>query len=58
MARRVIKGRQTSHRLKGGPFDGQTVGLYSPGTLTFSCRGFTGRYDNQGVWVEINGKNT
>lgn len=54
--RRVSKGRRQKYRLIGGPFDGpfdgQVVELHSAGTLEFTVRGVTGRYDNNGHWKE------
>ena len=45
-------GRKTKFHLKGGPFHGQTVELYSPVTLEFTVNGEKGRYDFNGEWVE------
>lgn len=50
--RRVSKGRRQKYRLIGGPFDGAVVELHSAGTLEFTVRGVTGRYDNNGHWRE------
>ena len=50
--RRVSKGRRQKYRLIGGPFDGAVVALHSAGTLEFTVRGVTGRYDNNGHWRE------
>jgi hypothetical protein len=52
MAKRVSKGRRQKYRLIGGPFDGQVVELHSAGTLEFTVRGETGRYDSNGYWRE------
>ena len=45
-------GRKSRHTLLGGPLHGATVTLCSPGTLTFTCKGQTGRYNESGQWVE------
>lgn len=52
MAKRGSKGRRQKYRLIGGPFDGAVVELHSAGTLQFTVRGVTGRYDNDGRWRE------
>lgn len=38
-------------KLYGGPLHGKTVPLSSPGTLSFSLRGWVGRYDRHFAWV-------
>lgn len=44
------QGRKSPHKLKGGPFDGHTLYLCSPGTLTFTVKGQSGRYNSNGEW--------
>lgn len=37
----------------GGPFDGEVIKLYSPGTMQFRVSSFdsrAGRYDRDGIW--------
>lgn len=38
-------------KLIGGPFNGETVYLTTPKTLTFSVKGMTGHYNDQGFWI-------
>lgn len=53
----VPKGRRTSHVLTGGPFHGQVVQLYTPGTLAFSVpswnNGERGYYDQLNHWRPV-----
>ncbi|WPJ68495.1 hypothetical protein OMDBNIEC_00009 [Salmonella phage STP-SP5] len=45
------KGVKKTFKLIGGPWDGKTIKLYEPGTLTFNVKSFdlrTGRYVDKG----------
>lgn len=48
--KRLSKGKRTPHVLEGGPWDGQTLHLHSPGTLPFMLKGQKGRYNEKGKW--------
>ncbi len=52
MAKRIYI-RLNTYILNGGPFDGKRVRMESPGTLTFTCNGMTGRYNRENVWEPI-----
>lgn len=43
--------KKTAYVMTGGPLDGQTLYLSSPGTLSFSLHGQTGHYNSENVWV-------
>lgn len=43
--------KKTAYVMKGGPMDGRTLYLSSPGTLSFSLHGQTGHYNSANVWV-------
>ena len=45
-----VSVRKRPYKLEGGPMHGQTIWLTSGGTLTFTMRGQTGRYDIEGRW--------
>jgi len=51
--RAVTKGRKTLHVMQGGPWDGKTLRLHSPGTLPITVGGQTGRYNMNNVWVTL-----
>lgn len=51
--KRLSKGKRTPYILKGGPWDGQTLHLYSPGTLPFMLKGEKGRYNGKGEWEAL-----
>ena len=46
-----IRVKKIAYVMKGGPMDGQTLYLSSPGTLSFSLHGQTGHYNSANVWV-------
>lgn len=46
-----ITVKKIAYVMKGGPMDGQTLYLSSPGTLSFSLHGQTGHYNSENVWV-------
>lgn len=45
-----IRVKKTAYVMKAA-MDGQTLYLSSPGTLSFSLHGQTGRYNSENVWV-------
>lgn len=46
-----IRVKKTAYVMEGGPMDGQTLYLSSPGTLSFSLHGQTGHYNSENKWV-------
>jgi hypothetical protein len=45
-------GRKTYHKVRGGPFDRQTIPLTDGTTIRFSLNGYSGRY----VCAEVGGR--
>ena len=54
--RKAISIKRTPVIVSGGPFAGQVLRLSSPGTLTFTVNGETGRYNEAGEWVPVQGE--
>lgn len=51
---RLNKGRKTHKAyFHGGPFNGLSMAMYSPGTMSFRVSSFSnrkGHYNNNGYW--------
>ena len=48
--KRLSKGKRLKFVLYGGPWNGETLYLHSPGTLPFTVNGESGRYNEKGFW--------